>query len=223
MGDEVKTRRRYESRRRREQAALTRREIITAAGRLFRDQGYAVPMPAIAAEAGVVVETVYRIFGTKAGLFRAVVEALLAGGPARAERPVEERPAIQAIIQEPDPARQVERYAAIQPGLHRRAGPLLRALREARSRDPELGRLWDELEASRLQGQGRFVVHLAEQGALRADRSVEEAKDVLWALCSLAVHDLLVLDRGWNADRYQAWLGEALRRELLAPDERRAP
>jgi AcrR family transcriptional regulator len=221
MADDVKTRRRYESPRRQEQAAQTRREIITAAGRLFRDRGYDVPMPAIADEAGVVVETIYRIFGTKAGLFRAVIEALLAGGPSRAERPVEERPAIRAIIDEPDAVRQIDRFAAIQPGLHRRAGPLLRALRDARSRDPELARIWDELEAERLHGQGRFVVHLANQGALRPDRPVEELKAVLWALCSQAVHDLFVIDRGWSAERYQAWLAEALRRELLEPAQRR--
>jgi len=220
MTDEVKSRRRYDSRRRLEQAAQTRREIITAAGRLFRDRGYGVPMPAIADEAGVVVETIYRIFGSKAGLFRAVIEALLAGGPARAERPVEERPAIRAIVEEPDPGRQIARYAATQPGIHRRAGPLLRALRDAKASDPELGRLWDGLEAWRLEGQGRFVEHLAEQGALRSDRSIEEAKDLVWTLCSLAVHDLLVIERGWTAERYQAWLEGALAREVLGADDR---
>jgi AcrR family transcriptional regulator len=221
MAGDVKTRRRYESRRRQKQAAQTRREIITAAGRLFRDRGYGVPLPAIAEEAGVVVETVYRIFGTKAGLFRAVVEALLAGGPARAERVVEDRPAIRAILEEPDPRAKVGGYAATQPGIHRRAGPLLRALRDARASDPDLALLWDELEQWRLEGQGRFVAHLAELGALRADRSVEEAKDIVWALCSLAVHDLLVMQRHWTPERYQAWLDAALSTELLEPCEPR--
>ena len=214
--DEVKPKRHYDSRRRLQQAANTRREIITAAGRLFRERGYAVPMPAIADEAGVVVETVYRIFGNKAGLFRAVIEALLAGGPARAERPVEERPAIRAIVDEPDPRRQIALYAATQPGIHRRAGPLLRALRDARASDVDLARLWNELEAWRLEGQGRFVAHLAEQGAFRPDRSIEEATDLVWTLCSLAVHDLLVLERGWTVERYQVWLEAALTRELLS-------
>jgi AcrR family transcriptional regulator len=215
MTDEVKPRRRYDSRRRLEQAASTRREIITAAGRLFRERGYAVPMPVIANEAGVVVETVYRTFGTKAGLFRAVIEALLAGGPSRAEVQVEERPAIRAIVDEPDPRRQVALYAATQPGIHRRAGALLRALRDARAGDLELDRLWNEMEAWRLAGQGRFVAHLAAQGALRPDRSLEEATDLVWTLCSLAVHDLLVLERGWLEERYQAWLESTLVRDLL--------
>ena len=157
MPESVKPRRRYQSARRAAQAAQTRRDIVTAAGRLFRERGYGVPLAEIASEAGVVVETVYRIFGSKAALFRAAVEALLAGGAGRAEVPVGERPAIRAILDEPDPRKQVAVYAATQPGIHRRAGPLLRALRDARGSDPELGRLWDEMEVWRLDGQGRFV------------------------------------------------------------------
>jgi len=215
MSQEVKPRRPYESPRRKEQAEQTRRQVLTAAGRLFRERGYAVPMPAIAAEAGVVVETVYRIFGSKSSLFRAVIEALLAGGPTRAEVPVEERPAIRAIIDERDPRRQVARYAATQPGIHRRAGPLLRALRDAKASDPELTRLWDELETWRFDGQSRFVAQLAERGQLRPDRSAQEARDIVWTLCSLAVHDLLVRQRGWTAEQYEAWLAAALADELL--------
>ena len=215
MSTKVKPRRRYESRRRREQAAQTRRDILTAAGKLFRERGYGVPMPEIARQAGVVVETLYRIFGSKSGLFRAVVEALLAGGSTRAEVPVEERPAIRAIIDEPDPRRMVALYAATQPGIHRRAGPLLGALRDAKASDRELAQLWDQLEAWRYEGQGRFVAQLAERGGLRADRSLDEAKDIVWTLCSLEVHELLVLERGWTAERYEAWLATALMHELV--------
>ena len=215
MVESVKPRRRYQSPRRAAQAAQTRRDIVTAAGRLFRERGYGVPLAEIASEAGVVVETVYRIFGTKAALFRAAVEALLAGGTARAEVPVGERPAVRAIHDEPDPRKQVAAYAATQPGIHRRAGPLLRALREASAGDPELGRLWDEMEARRLEGQGRFVRMLADRGALKPGLAVDTAIDLTWTLCSLAIYDLLVLDRGWSDDRYQAWLTRAIVCELI--------
>jgi AcrR family transcriptional regulator len=216
MSEKVKPRRRYESRRRIEQAAQTRRDILTAAGTLFRDRGYEVPVAEIARKAGVVGETVYRIFGTKSGLFRAVVEALLAGGPMRAEVPVEERPAIRTIIAEPDPRRKVALYVATQPGVQRRAGPLLRALRDAKAGDRELARLWDELEARRYEGQGRFVAQLAASGGLRTDRSLEQANDIVWTLCSVTVYDLLVVERGWTTDGYEEWLAAALVRELVA-------
>jgi AcrR family transcriptional regulator len=217
MSEDVKPRRRYESNRRRLQAEQTRRDIVAAADRLFRERGHAVPMPVIAAEAGVVVETIYRIFGSKAGLVRAVVEALLAGGTARAEVPVEERPAIRAIIEEPDPARQVARYAATQPGIHRRAGGLLRAVRAGAATDPDLARLWAELEAWRLEGQGRFLRMLDERRVLKAGLTFEAGRDVVWTLCSLAIYDMLVLDRGWSDDQYEVWLTQALSHALLEP------
>ena len=220
MSEIVKPRRRYDSRRRQEQAAQTRGDILAAAGTLFRDRGYvATSMPLIATESGVVVETVYRAFGSKAALFRAVMEAVLAGGATRAEIPVEERPAIRAVIEEQDPRRQIELYVATQPGIHRRSGPLLRALLGAVDTDPELKALWDEMEAWRLEGQGRFVRMLVERGRLRPGLSFEEARDVLWTLCSLAVHDLLVVARGWTSERYEAWLTAALTRQVL-PDDR---
>jgi hypothetical protein len=60
---------------------------------------------------------------------------------------------------------------------------------------------------------------LAERGGLRPGVSVEQARDLVWTLCSLAVHDLLVVSRGWTSERYQEWLAAALTRELL-PDDR---
>jgi hypothetical protein len=60
------------------------------------------------------------------------------------------------------------------------------------------------------------VAVLAEAAELLLDRSLEEATDIVWTLCSLAVHDHLVLERGWSADRYRAGLADALTRELLA-------
>ncbi len=174
-----------------------------------------VAMPLIAREAGVAVETIYRAFGSKAGLFRAVIDAAIAGGTSRAERPVEERPAIRALIEEPDPRRQVALYAATQPGIHRRSGPLLRALAGGAAADPELRALWTDIEESRLVGQGRFVGMLAARGALRPDVNAEEGRDGLWALCSLAVFDMLVETRGWGVEQYEEWLTAALQRLLL--------
>ncbi len=194
-------------------------EILGAAGILFRESGYAgVSIAEIAAEADVAVETIYRVFGSKAALFRAVVEAAVAGGAARADTPIEARPAIRAIIEEPDPRRQVALYAATQPGIHRRSGPLLRALAVAAGSDPDLARLWAGIEDARLVGQARFAGRLAERGALRAGVDAERARDVLWTLCSLAVHDALVVSRGWSEESYRDWLARALVRELLPPE-----
>ena len=106
---------------RRQRAEQARRDTVAVAGALFRERGYAgTAMPAVAEAASVAVETIYRAFGSKAGLFKAVIEAAVAGGVSRAEVPVDARPAIRAVIDEPDPRRKVERYTATQPGIHRR-------------------------------------------------------------------------------------------------------
>jgi AcrR family transcriptional regulator len=216
MSDEVKPRRRYDSSRRRAQAALTRADILAAARDAFVERGYAAATVAsIAKAAGVVVETVYRSFDGKAGLFRAVVEAAVAGGAARAERAPDDRPAIRAVMEQTDPREQLRRYARTQPGIHERLGPLLRVAAAAAASDAELAGVWRELEDFRRAGMGRFAGLLAERGALRADLSVEEAADLLWTLASHQVHELLVVQRGWSPDRYADWLAEALARELL--------
>jgi len=212
----VKPRRRYDSSRRREQAAQTRRDIEAAANKLFRERGYVgTSMPAIAMEAGVVVEPIYRAFGSEAELFKAVIEAALAGGSERAEAPPAERPAIRAVIEEPDPRRKLELYAATQPGVHGRSSPLYRVLVAAADSDLELAEVLNGLEARRLHGLGGLASQLAESRALRPNLSVDGARDIIWTLCSTLVHDLLVRDRGWTSKRYRDWLAGALKRELL--------
>jgi AcrR family transcriptional regulator len=213
---DVKLRRRYDSRRRQTQAMQTRQDIVAAARDVFLEHGYSgATMAHIAHAADVVVETIYRAFGSKAALFKAVVRAAVAGGTARAGVPVEERPAIQAVIAEQDPRRQLALYAATQPGIHARSGPLLRVLVGAASGDPELAQVWNELEAERLAGMMRFAQLLADRGALKPELSVEDARDTLWTLNSLAVHDLLVAQRRWSPEGYRDWLAATLAGALL--------
>jgi AcrR family transcriptional regulator len=222
MTEDVKprSRRRYDATRRQAQAAQTRQDILGAAQRLFLERGYTgATLAAIAQAAGVVVETIYRAYGSKAELFKAVVRAAVAGGADRAAVPVEQRPAIQALIVETDPHRQLELYAATQPGIHARAGPLLRVLVGASANDPELAELWSQIESERLNGLGGFAQLLADRGVLRPELSVEEARDLLWTLSAMAVHDLLVLQRGWSPERYRDWLAASLQRTLL-PDRK---
>src|SRR3954451_19017838 len=98
MTERVKAKRRYDSPRRREQAAATRQEILQAAQRLFEEQGYsATTMAAIAAEAGVALKTVYVAFETKSGLLRALWHLLLRGD--EDEAPVGERDWYRAVVE----------------------------------------------------------------------------------------------------------------------------
>ena len=220
--DGVKPRRRYDSTRRQAQAAQTRLDVLKSSLDSFLERGYTgTTMNAVAAAAGVAVETIYRAFGSKAALFKAVVEAAIAGGAARAKVPVEQRPAIRAIIEETDARRVLELHAATQPGIHGRAGPLYRVLMEAVASDPELAEVWNQLETQRLTGMRRLARQLKDRGDLKPEISVEEAGDILWTVNSGAVYDLLVVQRGWSAERYRDWIASTNARALLA--ERKRP
>ncbi|TMB90518.1 MAG: TetR/AcrR family transcriptional regulator [Chloroflexi bacterium] len=220
-GRHVKPHRRYDSTRRRAQAAETRQDILKAALRLFLEGGYTrTTINDVAAAAGVAVETIYRGFGSKAALFKGVIEAAIAGGAARAAIPPEERPVVRAMIAEQNPRRVLELHAATQPGIHERAGPLYRVLLEAASADPEVADVWNQLEAQRLTGMRRIAEQLNRLGGIRQELSVEQAGDVLWAVNSLAVYNLLVLQRAWSPERYRDWIASTNTRALL-PGRRR--
>src|ERR687888_1139187 len=135
MADTVKTTRRYQSPRRREQAAATRREILEAAQRLFERQGYAATtMAAIAAEARVALKTVYVAFETKSGVLRALWNLLLRGD--EGDAPVSERAWYREVVEEPDPERQLRRLAAASRAVKVRIGAVIEVIRTAAPIDP---------------------------------------------------------------------------------------
>ena len=104
MTEPAKTRRPYDSPRRREQAAGTRELILTEAQRLFERDGYAATsMAAIAAAAGVALKTVYLSFDSKPGLLRAVWHRAFRGD--RDDVPVGEQDWFREVMDERDPRR----------------------------------------------------------------------------------------------------------------------
>ncbi len=211
--------RRYDSTLRRERSRRTRARVVETAGLLFVERGYVgTTIPAIAAEAGVAVETVYRCASGKAGLLADAVRAAVAGGAERAEVPVGQRAAVRRLHEEPDPHRVLALYAATQPGIWSRVGPLLAVLDAAASTDTSLRELRDTIAAERRaglrQGFGRMLL---ERGMLREGLTAERAGDIVYAVCGRANHDALVGDCGWSADEYEGWLVETLSAALLAP------
>jgi AcrR family transcriptional regulator len=220
MSESAIPKRRYDSAGRRRQAEVTRARVVAAATRVFLEHGYAgATIPAIAAEAGVALQTVYRAASGKAGLLAVAVTAAVAGGSARAAVPTEERPAIRAIIDEPDPAKQLQLYAHTQPGIWERVGPLLRVLEAAAASEPDLRKLQQEQDAERHAGLSRFARLLEEHGALREDLTPDRAADLIITLGSFATYDSLVATRGWTHDQYETWLADTLQHSLLSVSE----
>lgn len=206
--------RRYDASRRREQARRTREAIIEAARYRFLHDGYtATTIASVAADAGASADTVYKSFGGKAGLLRAMCENALTGaGPVPAEHRSD---AMQSA--ESDPARMLR---ALTTEVAPRIAPLLLLLSTAAASDPTLTELQADLEAARLTRMTQVAQTLAGKTRLRTGRSVEEAADILWAYSSPELYRLLVLSQGWSPERYGQFVGESLVDALLPLDNR---
>jgi AcrR family transcriptional regulator len=215
MADPVKAKRRYDSPRRREQAAATRREILEAAQRLFEQRGYAATtMAAIAAEAGVALKTVYVAFETKSGVLRALWHLLLRGD--QDDVPVGERRWYREILDEPDPERRLRLSARNSRVVKERAGALMEVIRSAAPSDPDTNALWSRIQTDFYENQWLIVEAVHSRKALRPGLDVTRAADILWTLNHPDVWQLLVGTRGWTPDEWEQWFGDAACSQLLA-------
>jgi AcrR family transcriptional regulator len=212
--EEVK-RRRYDATSRRAHSVETRRRIINAARELMVADGYRVTtVAAIAARAGVNVDTVYELVGRKPLLLREIIEQAISGTDHVV--PAEERDYVQAITAEPDPATKLDIYAQAVCRIQERMAPLVVALRDASSTEPEAEQVWREISERRAANMRQLVRDLRDAGGLRADRSVEQAADAVWVLNSSEVYLMLTAERGWTSSQVEAWLADTWCRILLA-------
>jgi AcrR family transcriptional regulator len=216
MADAVKSTRRYESPRRRAQAAATRREILEAAQRLFEDRAYAATtMAAIAAEAGVALKTVYVAFDTKSGVLRALWHLLLRGD--QDEVPVGERRRYLDVLEEPDPERQLRMTAQNSRQVKLRAGALMKVIRSAAAVDADSAELWRRIETEFHGILHGIVEAMGRRDALRPGLDVDRATDILWTLSHPDLWHLLVGERGWTPEDYERWCADTSCAQLLAP------
>ncbi len=204
----------YNSSRRREQAEATRQKIIEAALRQFVAQGYtATTLPMIARAAGVSTPTVTAIFGTKYALLNALIKTTVQGDAAPTA--LTDRSWWQAMLQEPNPIKQVTLYGANVRNIHERTTDIFEIVRGAATADAELAVLQRNLTKSRLEDVRMVAQSLAEKSALKTGITVEQATDILWALGSADIYRMLVVDRGWWPSQYEQWLGRTLLDSLL--------
>lgn len=213
MGKAVK--RRYDSTRRQQQAAETRRHIIQTAHDLFLEQGFgATTIGEIAAEAEVSVETIYGAFGSKLGLLKRVWDVTIGGDDE--DVPFHERPEVLKMRAEKNLARRLELYASlIAHSVAPRTSPFVEAMRGAAAAHPEAREMLKEMDRQRLTGMTLAAKELAKGNGLAVTE--EEARDVLWATNPGDLWRMLVQERDWSADRFAEWLANLWKRMLLDP------
>ena len=207
-------RRVYDATSRRAQSAATRQRIVDTARSMLLEKGYrATTVASVAKAAGVSVDTVYELVGRKPMLLREVIEQAISG----TDRAVaaEDRDYVQAMQAEPDPARKLALYAAAMRAIHGRMAPLVLALRDASTTEPEALEVWRQISDRRAQNMRWLALELREARGLRGDLSIDDAGDILWATNSPELYVLLVDERGWRPEQYQTWLADTWARILL--------
>jgi TetR/AcrR family transcriptional regulator, regulator of autoinduction and epiphytic fitness len=194
----------YDSSKRRAAAKTTRLRIAECARRLFAERGYgATSIEAIAREAGASVPTFYAIYGSK----RAVLFALLDAADAQADVASLQKSLRTAAGQ---PREQLQLLISFARRFYQQSADLIEIARNASRSEADLEVLWTEGEARRLKGQKPVVHAWAAGGILREGLQESDALDILWSLSGPDHYRLMVTERGWPPEKYEAWLTRSL-------------
>ncbi len=170
-------------------------------------------MAAIAAEAGVALKTVYVAFDTKSGVLRALWNRLLRGDPD--ERPVAEQPWYREVLEEPDPVQQLRLNARNSRSGKARIGKLAEVIRGAAAVDEDAQALWSRMQSEYHANQQAIVESLYAKDALDPALDVKRAADILWTINHPSTWQMLVGERGWTPEQYEAWSADAAITQLL--------
>jgi AcrR family transcriptional regulator len=207
--------RKYDSTRRQSQADETRRQILTAAHRLFTERGYAgATIEAIAAEAGVAPETIYAVFKNKGKILVSLVNFLSAS---RTEEsvPLLERIGPQAVAQERNQRRQLQLFAQVVANNLEGNASISEIILVAAKTDQDIEKIMQQFIKQRRQHMAVAVRQIAANGPFRDNMDEEYATDTVWTLASPEVFLLLTRDLGWPKDKCAQWLTDTLIRVLL--------
>jgi AcrR family transcriptional regulator len=198
----VRAPRAYDVRGRQERARRQYLATLAAASERFLEHGYvATTVESIAAAAGVSPATIYKSYGGKGGLVRALcAQALEGAGPT----PAEERS--NALRTNADPRAVIDGWGRLVSEVAPRVAPLLLLLRDASRTDAEAAALYDELDHDRVARMTDNAAFLANAGHLADHISAEEARDVLWLTSSPELYELMVIRRGWTVERHSRFV-----------------
>ena len=208
LNENGKGRRKYDSPTRRDQAEATRARIAEAARKAFVERGWAATrVRDVAKEAGVSEASVFAIHGNKAGLALALIDSI--DLTADIPRMLGELEAAAG-----DPRAQLAAMVAMDRRLFERGADVLALIKEAARSEPALGAAYSEGRA-RGDGSRQRLFSGWPKNAFLAGVTPDSARDTYAALCNVDVYRVLTEERGWDADRVEAWWLESLGRLLL--------
>ena len=114
---------------------LARRAVVDAARALFLERGYqATTIDAVSDHSDVPAATVYRLFSSKLGILKALLDVSIAGDDQALSLP--ERPQVAALFAEADPEKLLAEFASITVAINARSCDVYRILSSASGSDP---------------------------------------------------------------------------------------
>lgn len=210
----VNPRRSYRSPVRAAQAQRTRDRILTTAEQLFLERGYRpTTIAAIATEAAVSVDAIYKGFGGKPGLVRAIYDRGLKGiGPIPAYQRSDEM-----REREKDPVTIMRRWGELTAEVASTLTPIRLLMRAAAADDAEIAAVLEESNADRLKRMRQNARFLEQRGYLREGIDAKQATEILWTCSSAELYELFVLQRGWSSRRFARFVSDLMISSLLPP------
>jgi AcrR family transcriptional regulator len=199
--------RKYQQQLRAESSEETRRRILDAVSQRLREAPTEpLSLDQVARLAKVARSTIYTAFGSRAGLFDAFTQDLLARtGIAE----------LTEAVASTDARTHLREGVAAASRMLARDRDIYRVLHSMARLDPDsVGGAIETMNAERRGGMAFVAKHLAEDGELRDDVSVDDAVNLLWMLCSFDSFDALYTDRGMSVDEAARWLVTTIERTL---------
>jgi len=197
------------------QTALTEQRILTAATELFLAGGYvATTLEAVARRARVAARTVYVRFGTKAALFKRVVDVAIVGDTAPVD--VLGRDWMIEAMTAPTLAGRIAAGAAAGRQIMERTGALFSVAQQAAAVEPLIAGYWQQGREQTRHAQEVFCTKLADDGLLPPGTDLTWLVDTITVLVAAETYLLVTRMLGWDLDGYQDWLELSLTR-LIAP------
>jgi AcrR family transcriptional regulator len=174
-------------------------------------------MAAIAAEAGVAVQTLYLSFGSKTAILDTAFGHAIAGDDD--PTPLLDRDWMRKILDNPDGAKALADFVGVSAEIIARAAPLYMVIRSSAA-DPEVAALLEKNKAERHKQFRVLVEALATRRGFNAHLSVDDATAIVYVVQSEDTFAMYVNECGWSVEQWRAWTGRILLRELF-PTARR--
>jgi AcrR family transcriptional regulator len=218
LANEVNRKRTYRSPRRQKQADETRTAILDGALSQFSTEGWArTKIAAIARAAGVSVETIYSVFGSKRGVLEALVQRAVRGDTPNI--PLMEQTGPASVKAAQNPEQMIGLFARDISKVLSRVAPIMSVIRAAAEADPEMAPLYAGLHSGRRQNLRMFAQWLATATPLRNNKTAKGAAEEIWRLASPELYLLVTGIGGSSMEDYAIWLEQALVALLLPGPE----